>query len=257
MGGKTNWFSTLLGFLEETVTQFPDMRTGENIQYTLRDATLSAFSVFFTQSPSFLSHQQVMQRQKGSNNAKTIFSIKKVPSDNQIRALLDPVEPSAVFPVYGKIFSLLEEEGIIESYRGFDNTLLIALDGTWFHSSEKISCQNCNWKEHRNGKKTYYHSAITPVMLQPGNKRVICLEPEFVHPQDGREKQDCENTAAKRWLKGAGSRYVPYGVTILGDDLYCKQPLCESMLSLGYDFILTCKYTSHKYLAEWIEAGDL
>ena len=256
MGGGATWFSTLLTFLEDAVTQFPDKRTGENTRYSLRDVALSAFSVFFTQSPSFLSHQELMQRQKGSNNAKTIFSIRNIPSDNHIRTMLDPVEPSALFPVYEKVFSLLDEQGTIESYRAFNNTLLIALDGTWSHSSEKVFCESCNWKEHRNGNTTYYHSVITPVVVQPGNSRVICLEPEFIRPQDGKEKQDCENTAAKRWLGGAGLRYVPYGVTILGDDLYCKQPVCERMLSLGYNFILTCKYSSHKYLAEWLDACD-
>ncbi len=254
MGGETTWFSTLLTFLEDTVTQFPDKRTGENIRYSMRDVALSAFSVFFTQSPSFLSHQELMQRRKGGNNAKSIFTIRHLPSDGQVRILLDPVEPSALFGVYRRVFSLLEEQGVIESYRGFNNDLLIALDGTWFHSSEKVSCQNCNWQEHDNGKTTYYHSAITPVVVQPGNNRVICLEPEFIHPQDGHKKQDCENTAGKRWLGGSGLRYVPSGVTILGDDLYCNEPVCEHMLKRGYNFILTCKYTSHKYLAAWI--GD-
>ena len=84
-----------------------------------------------------------------------------IPTDNQIRSLLDPVEPSTVFPVYEKVFSFLEEKGTIEAYRSFENNLLIALDGTWFHSSEKVFCEHCNWKEHRNGKTTYYHSVIT------------------------------------------------------------------------------------------------
>ncbi len=256
MGGKTDWFSTLRGFLEEAIGQFPDKRTGKNTRYSIREAALSAFSVFFTQSPSFLSHQRLMQRQKGGNNAKTIFSIRAIPTDNQIRSLLDPVEPTTVFPVYRKVVSLLEKKGTIDSYRSFGNTILIALDGVWFHSSEKVFCPHCNWKDHRNGRRTYYHSAITPVIVQPGNNRVICLEPEFIRPQDGNEKQDCENAAAKRWLLGPGLSYLPYGVTLLGDDLYCKQPLCARMLGEGYNFILTCKYSSHKYLAKWIEACD-
>ena len=142
----------------------------------MRDAALSAFSVFFTQSPSFLSHQELIQQQKGSNNAKTIFSIRNIPSDNHIRTMLDPVEPSSLFPVYEKVFSLLDEQGTIESYRSFADNLLIPLDGTWFHSSEKVFCESCNWKEHRNGNTTYYHSVITPVVVQPGNNRVICLK---------------------------------------------------------------------------------
>jgi hypothetical protein len=41
-------------------------------------------------------------------------------------------------------------------------------------------------------------------------------------------------------------------VTILGDDLYCKQPLCEAFLGQGLNFILVCKPDSHKTLYEWV-----
>ena len=147
MGGEADWFSTLRGFLDEAIAQFPDKRSGQNTRYTMRDAALSAFSVFFTQSPSFLSHQELMQRQKGESNAETIFSIRSIPTDNHIRALLDPVEAKTVFPVYQKVFSLLQEEGTIDSYRSFADELLVALDETWSHSSENVSCPQCNWKE--------------------------------------------------------------------------------------------------------------
>ncbi|MFW6312888.1 MAG: ISNCY family transposase, partial [Spirochaetota bacterium] len=50
-----------MSYLEETISEFPDPRTGSNTRYTMRDAALAAFSVFFTQSPSFLAHQRSMQ----------------------------------------------------------------------------------------------------------------------------------------------------------------------------------------------------
>jgi hypothetical protein len=40
--------------LRSTFAQFTDPRRGKNTRYTLVDAGLSAFSVFFMQSPSFL-----------------------------------------------------------------------------------------------------------------------------------------------------------------------------------------------------------
>ena len=46
-----------------------------------------------------------------------------------------------------------------------------------------------------------------------------------MQPQDGQAKQDCELNAAKRWLGRWGSEYAPLGVTVLGDDLYCHEPL--------------------------------
>jgi hypothetical protein len=94
---------------------------------------------------------------------------------------------------------------------------------------------------------------VTPVIVRPGSNRVIALAPEFITPQDGQEKQDCENAAAKRWLRAKGSWLKQLGVTITADDLYCKQPLCELMLKEGVDFILVCKEESHKTLYEYVE----
>ena len=37
----------------------------------------------------------------------------------------------------------------------------------------------------------------------------------------------------------------------MGDDLYCHQPICESILTEGFNFILVCKPDSHKTLYEW------
>ena len=91
----TSYFSSLLEFLENAIDAFPDRRTGKNTMYEIRDAALSAFSVFFTQSPSFLEFQRTMERHNGNNNARTIFDVHKIPCDNQIRSLLDPVTPEA------------------------------------------------------------------------------------------------------------------------------------------------------------------
>ena len=61
---------------------------------------LSAFAVFFMQSPSFLAQQQVVLRRHGRNNAQSLFGVTRIPSDNQIRNLLDPLSPELLFPVF-------------------------------------------------------------------------------------------------------------------------------------------------------------
>ena len=57
----------------------PEHREGKNTQYEILDAVLGAFSVFFTQSPSFLAHQRDMERRKGQNNAPSLFGLQNVP----------------------------------------------------------------------------------------------------------------------------------------------------------------------------------
>ncbi len=192
MGGEGSTFSTLLGILESAIRSFPDKRTGTNIRYSMRDVGLSGFSVFYMQCPSFLSHQALMQQEEGSNNPRTLFGVEEIPTDPQIRNLLDPVDPKHCFPVFQDVRSLAEERRLLEHYYHSSlDSYLLALDGTWFHSSESIHCPECLYKDHKDGRRTYYHSAITPVLVKPGNNRVISLEPEFILPQDGQEKQDC------------------------------------------------------------------
>ena len=234
-------FDSVIEFFRKTVQDLPDFRTGDNTSYTIEDAALAAFSVFFTQSPSFLAFQKSMQQNKGKNNAQSLFGVLNIPSDNQIKNILDPISPTYIFPVFSYIFHGLNDMGYLDSYRSYNGNLLLALDGVQYFSSKSIHCENCNKKKHRNGTTTYSHSAITPVIVAPGNNNVIALQPEFITPQDGHKKQDCENAAAKRWIRHHSQEYSKFGFTILGDDLYCKQPLCELMLEHHFDFIVSVK----------------
>jgi hypothetical protein len=87
------WFSIL-----------PDGRRGFNTTYTIQDAALSAFSVFFTQCPSFLAYQTQMQETNGQNNATSLFQVSNIPSDNQTRNLLDPVASANLNPIYQHVY---------------------------------------------------------------------------------------------------------------------------------------------------------
>lgn len=217
------------------------------------DAGMSAFSVFFTQSPSFLDWQTRMQQTLGTNNASSIFGVHKIPSDAQIRNLLDPVPPSTLFPVMSGIGNTLYEQGYIDSYRSIGNTFLVVLDGTDFFSSQNISCPYCTQSRLKNGETLYRHIAVTPVIVSPGHEKVIPLPPQFVQPQDGHEKQDCEIAAGSRWLVEWGAHYAARGMTVMGDDLYCHQPFCKQVLALKAHFLFTCKPDSHSTLYEWVE----
>ena len=195
-------FDSLVDELRCCLGDLPDKRTGKNTRYAMETIGLSAFSVFFTQSPSWLAHQRAMEQNKGKSNAQTLFHVEQIPTDNHVRDMLDPVRPEAVYPVYDRVYKAFTEQGILDTFRSIHNTRLIALDGTWYFSSQSgnVNCQNCLKIEHTNGQTTHYHSAITPVIVGPGKPYAIALRPEFIVPQDGDTKQDCEIKAGKRWL---------------------------------------------------------
>ena len=112
-------FSDVVTQLRTTFETFSDRQTGKNTNYTMTDAGLSAFSVFFMQSPSFLDFQRTMQETQGKSNAQTLFNVFQIPTDNHIRSLLDPVEPASVYPMFDFLFDGFQRAGVIES----NNTL--------------------------------------------------------------------------------------------------------------------------------------
>jgi hypothetical protein len=238
--------------LKATMQQFPGLRTGKNTQYEIVDAGMSAFSVFFTQCASFLEHQRNLKRTKGRSNAESLFDLSDLPSDNQIRNLLDPVEPGAMQSQYRNIFQSLDRNGVLKKFRSYHNQLLVAIDGTEYFSSQQIHCDNCSHRALTNQKTNYFHSVLIPVVVAPGNEHVIALEPEFIVPQDGHEKQDCETAAVKRWLKKQGGFYARQGVTLLGDDLFSRQPTCQAILDQHLHFVMVCKEESHEMLYQTV-----
>lgn len=248
-------FDHLIGRVRSVCAQLPDGRSGDNTQFEMADIGLSAFAVFFTQCPSFLCFQQNMEMAQGRNNARSLFQVGRIPSDNHIRHTLDPVEPRHLFSLFDDLHQAFDQEGLLQAMRAVHDTRLIALDATWYFSSQSknIHCSNCSCLQHTDGTTTHFHSAITPVIVSPSHGQVVPLRPEFIVPQDGQVKQDCEINAAKRWLAAHAQRYASGNDTLLGDDLYAHQPFCRQVLLHGFHFLFTCKPASHGHLNSWIQ----
>jgi hypothetical protein len=244
----------IIGHFRSRWEKAPDARkANNNTRYQVVDAILGGFSVFFMQSRSFLEHQRMMQSKKGRNNAGSLFGIEHIPSDPQIRNILNPLSAEYFQADFWFIVDELEKQGEMLSFRSELGSTLVALDGVTYFSSEKISCPECLKRQDRTGTEHFYHSAITPVIVKPGCRQVLSLPPEFIVPQDGSEKQDCERVAAKRWLAQHHEHFSDYSVTYLGDDLYANQPLCQLITETYHQsFIFVCKPDSHPCLYEWV-----
>ncbi len=253
--------SRFLKVLEEVAATLPDKRAGRHNQiYELADAVNGAFAVFFTQSASFLAYQRDILRQKRHSNAQSVFQMRDVPSDNHIRDLLDEVPAAGFNSCYEWLWAELEATGRLADYRLMDGRLLVGVDGIVYFSSHKLHCDQCN-QEVIGGRVHYSHRALTALVVHPQQSEVLPRAPEFITPQDGAEKQDCELNAAKRWLKREEGWLQGHQAIILGDDLFSHQPFCRQVAEAGLGFILVCKPPSHELLYEWVtgmeQAGKL
>jgi hypothetical protein len=250
-------FATLLGYLQASIAKIADpRRASPNTQYSVKDAVLSAFGVFFMQCESFLEYQRQLKSRKGLDNTQSLFEVDKIPTDNQIRNILDKIKASMLFEVFEQIYQMLKTKGHLKQYEVLNGQLLVALDGTEYFSSQCIHCQQCSHRTHKNGTVTYFHSAILPVIVAPGHEQVISLAPEFISPQDGLDKQECEIVAAKRWVMRHADLFEPGSITLLGDHLYSRQPMCELAEQQGFHYIFVCLPASHFTLYEWLKYLD-
>ena len=169
-----------------------------------------------------------------------------------MRNILDLVALQGLFGVFVSIYRALEQQGYLQRFEILDGNLPVALDETDYHSSQKVSCPCCSKRESRNGQVTYSHKALLPVIVAPSQSAVISLSPGFVTPQDGHLKQDCEQTAAKHWIASAAAMFGAQRVTLLGDDLFSRQPMREAAIESGFYFIFVCLPESHPTLYDWV-----
>ena len=120
----------LIAAVRRCCLSIPDTRQGQNTTYAMADFGMAAFSAFFMQSPSFLAHQRHLAAGHGRSNCQTLFAIERIPCDNQIRAMLDPIEPGQFGPAFAAALGELEQSGAIDQLRVLDGHVLIALDGS-------------------------------------------------------------------------------------------------------------------------------
>ena len=247
---------SLIAELKGVCAGLPDQRKGprRDSEYAMADIGLSAFSVFFMASPSFLGHQRALEEGHGRSNCQTLFGMTAIPTDNYIRLMLDGAPTAAFDPLF---FKTIAVEGVLDPFRRLGGHVLIALDGTEHFCSRKIHCARCSTRRRADGGTEYFHAFLGASIVAPGHKQVLPLPPEFIAPQDGAEKQDCERNAAKRWLARHGPALTGLPWIALGDDLFACQPIAAAVQRAGGNFIFTCKPSSHPTIAEYLNGAEL
>jgi hypothetical protein len=247
---------SLIAELKGVCAGLPDRRKGprRDGEYTMADIGLSAFAVFFMGSPSFLGHQRALAEGHGRSNCQTLFGMTAIPTDAYIRQMLDGAPPGAFDPLF---FQAAGTDGVLAPFQRLNGRVLIALDGTECFCSRKIHCPRCSTRKRSDGGTEYFHSFLGASIVAPGHRQVLPLPAEFIAPQDGAEKQDCERNAAKRWLARHGPAVHQLRPVFLGDDLFACQPIAAAVQQQGGNFIFTCKPASHQTITEYLTGAEL
>jgi hypothetical protein len=181
---------SLLAHVREDLKKIPDPRA-DNTKISLDDALMSALAMFLLKDPSLLAFDN--RRRERPENLHTIFGIKTIPCDSQMRTLLDPIELCSLRAPFRTVFRKLQRGKDFEKMAYYDGHYLLSADGTGFYSSENVTSPYCMGKKSKNGSILYYQQMFAASFVHPDCKVVIPVCPEIISKRDGSNKNDCEN----------------------------------------------------------------
>ena len=230
--------------------KIPDHRDGKST-IPLRDALLSGFAMFSLKDPSLLA----FDKRRSDANLKALFGIGEIPSDTQMREILDPLGPEHLRPVFADVFRQLQRGKALEPFEFYNGGYLLSLDGTGYFSSQKIHCPSCQVKKHKSGVVTYEHQMLGAVIVHPEIKEVIPLAPEPIQKQDGSTKNDCERNAARRLLAKIRREHPHLKLIVVEDGLASNGPHVRDLIEYDMHFILGVKPGDHASLFAQVEAA--
>lgn len=249
-GRKHLCADALFRLVRSGFTTISDHRGGETA-ISLTDALMAAFAMFSLKSPSLLA----FDKERAEGNLATIYGIARVPCDTQMRALLDPVCPASLRPLFKGVFRQLQRGKALEAMVFFDDCYLLALDGTGYFASKTIHCSSCLQQVHRNGSTTYSHQMLGAAIIHPDVRAVIPLMPEPIVQQEGTDKNDCERHAAKRVMAKLRQDHPHLKFIVTEDSLSANAPHIETLQDYGLHYILGVKEGDHAYLVEQVQAA--
>ncbi|NTV59570.1 MAG: transposase [Deltaproteobacteria bacterium] len=230
-----------------------DHRT-DDADISLHDALMSGYAVFSLKAPSLLAFDK--QRQEEENNLRSIFHIRRIPCDTQMRTVLDGVNPEQLRRSYKAVFSRLQRGKALEEMEYLNGYYLMLLDGTEYFSSEKLHSPFCMERiNSETGKTTYYLQTVGAALAHPDRKEVIPLMPEPISKQDGQTKNDCELNASRRFISKFRKDHPHLKVIVCQDAISPNGPYIRFLKEHNCRFILSVKESDHAYLFKQLDAA--
>jgi hypothetical protein len=245
-------FDALRKKLSARLELLPEHRQPGKITHRIHDVFMSGFAMLYFQDPSLLQFQKKLEEEAHNNNLKTLFQVRTIPKDSQMREITDAVDSRGLEPVFDDYFAALQRGKHLEQYRFLGDYYIVSMDGTGYFSSEKICCPGCLRKESKNGKVRYEHQIMQAALMHPNMRQVIPLVPEAVRNTDGVAKQDCEIEAGKRLIVKIRKSHPKLKIILVTDSLRSKQPFIGEANARGMRYIMVVKPGDHKILMEWV-----
>ena len=178
-----------------------------------------------------------------AKNLRQVYGVDNLPGDVAIRGAVDQVDTAELKECFTDQVAFLRSQGIWENRRVMNGQYTaLSSDGTQHYCSNSKGCPQCLVKNHRNGKKTYYHQMLATVAVHPDKPTVFPVGCEAIVNGDGAVKNDCEMNALKRLLPQIRKTFgEDEPILQLLDALYHNGPCIRALQASNMRFIIGAK----------------
>jgi len=234
----------LIGLLRDAFHQVPDPRRAASLDHALPDALGAGLAMFHLKFGSMLSFDtQAHADPHLIHNLRHLYRLDSVPSDTQMREVLDQIPPEALRGGFRALHHALQRGGAIQDFVGIDGRYVLAIDGTGTFCSTSVNCPHCLIRKRAKGGVTEYaHQAVVAAMVhpdKPGQALVVDVEP--ITRADGATKNDCERRATARLLDSIGQAYPGRRWLVVQDALAANGPNLSALAAHGMDYLVGVK----------------
>ena len=261
---KSLTLEAIVELLTDRFSAMTDARAVEQLRYSLPDTVMSGFARMFFQHPSLLQFQRAMERKRQRCNLQTIFGVHEVPSDTQLREILDGVAPESLRGVLPQLWEKVRRAGWggrftipLPSGQHQGMYYTVALDGSEYFRSTQVQCPHCLRQPDSKGRVHYSHLIVGATVVRVGSHQVLPLDVEEVRNATAESTpQDCELTAGKRLIARVRREHPQLALIVIGDDLYSPVPFVELLQQQRQHYVLVAKPSSQPTLVAAVAAAE-
>src|SRR5947209_19268090 len=116
-------FDALVQLVRQRFARLPEQRRCPD--FSLTDTLTAGLALFSLKDPSLLA----FCRRAVDHNLRSVFGLQAIPSDTQMREILDEVGPDQFRPLFTDLFRQVQRGKVLEDYVFLEGGYLVALDG--------------------------------------------------------------------------------------------------------------------------------
>jgi len=228
-----------------------DSRRAGSVTYSLSDTLMAAFAMFQFKSPSLLAFDKAArlgEQRTLIGNLSRLYRLAAVPSDTQMRSILDEVSPASLRAGFRAVHTAVQRGRMLEDFKVLGDRLLVSIDGTGLFSSTALSCPQCGVKRRSDGTVEYYHQLLAAVIVAPHHKSVLPIDFELIVKSDGQSKDCCERNASARLIPSIAAQYPKRRFIVVEDALGANGPHVKLLRAHRMDFVIGAKPLALKHL---------